>query len=667
MKTITKSILFPCLLGFITAVSVYCVYESFAILPVGLIFVFNAFLFIVYEKLRVGNKVWFSTIIIIAFLLAAMFIAVQIIRTQGQYVRHLGDWFFKTGDTALHFPAFTSALLIVYTPFISSTVFYFTNVRYNSFFVMLTCMTTFALYAKTFTDIPVIFPSLIIALILLISIEKRWYRREAGAGANKALSYSRFLASGMCFVALSAYVAGLFPPAETTPYREQFDNLISGGMVGMMNMTGLVFDSPVSGTAPRNDNNDEVVLFVVRPDEMNTTLPRYLRRQVFDNWNGENWEHYSNDTWLARFHSSDERSADNSLHISIVTGAPLSFLPVPLNSFEVVFQQSRIDSEEIAQTIRDEFFIGGSRSSRQAMSYTAYFRDSAPDDFLPFSVVEREIYLESTLRLPDYPQRERVRELADMLTADAECDYEKAKAIERYFYNGEFTYNLGFVPQSKAVDYFLFESKTGTCSDFASAMTILAREAGLPARYVEGYSMTEESEPGVFLIKLKHAHAFTEVFVPGTGWVIFEPTIPAVETQERFGYFAILTVLISLGLFAVVLIIFLIFALPKIKERRFRKTVKNSPREKQVALLYNKIYSEFMKKHRLQERTLSSRDLNTLASSQYGLNLYPLTENYDRVVYGGFNAAEGDFIGIYTAFFNALKTKKRHKKYTQLT
>jgi transglutaminase-like putative cysteine protease len=643
MNNLIKPVLLPCLLSFITAVSFFCVYEpTFLPIQISAIFVGNLLLHLLYEKLRVYNKKWFTTIIIIVILISSIFIAVRLVLSQGRdAMMQLDDWFFKVTDEDLHFPYFIAAFTIMYTFFISSTVFYFTNVRYNSFFVMLTCMTTFALYAKTFTNIPFIFPSLIIALILLISIEKRWYK----SFAQKAIDYKKFIAAGVCFVSISAYIAGLFPPVEDTPYREQFDAFVSGGATRLLDLAGFSMDSNMSGRAG-NTNHDEVVLFHVSFDANNSTVPDYLRRQVFDNWEHEYWEHYSDDTWSGVYvHNHNwQQLTGNIARIYIATDVPIRYFPVPPGVSEVSIP---LDSS-LAKTIRNEFFIAGERvRGASGISYTVAYNG---ETYAPFTCEEYDEYMNSTLQLPDYHRQGQVQQLAREITQDYTTDFDKALAIEQYFHNRDngFTYDLNFRPQSKAVDYFLFDTKIGTCSDFATAMTILAREAGLYARYVEGYVLEEQVDSG-YIVRVKHSHAFTEIYLPDTGWTIFEPTIAGAQ-RERISYATILTILICTGIAAIAAVLFIVFAVPVIKERRFRKTARNSVKDKQVQLIYNKIYLHFMSLLRLSERTLSSHDMNNFAAEKYSLKLHELTENYDRVIYGGIPAVENDYFATYMEF-----------------
>lgn len=135
------------------------------------------------------------------------------------------------------------------------------------------------------------------------------------------------------------------------------------------------------------------------------------------------------------------------------------------------------------------------------------------------------------LQLPDdLPQR--VKDLSGTLTADCSNDYDKAKAIEKYLSSSNFTYNLDVdsTPNNRDfVDYFLFDQGEGYCTYFASAMTILARCAGLPARYVEGYILPPEPAEGdsdTYIVTNEQAHAWVEVYFEGLGWIPFEPTSP---------------------------------------------------------------------------------------------------------------------------------------------
>lgn len=128
---------------------------------------------------------------------------------------------------------------------------------------------------------------------------------------------------------------------------------------------------------------------------------------------------------------------------------------------------------------------------------------------------------------------ERVQDLAKKIVGDANAQnrYDMAKAIETYLKeNYVYTLTPGNTPNSEDfTEYFLFKGKAGYCTYFATAMTVMLRSLGIPARYVEGFVTKEENLIGkTYSILQKNSHSWVEVFFEGVGWITFEPT-PAIE------------------------------------------------------------------------------------------------------------------------------------------
>lgn len=123
---------------------------------------------------------------------------------------------------------------------------------------------------------------------------------------------------------------------------------------------------------------------------------------------------------------------------------------------------------------------------------------------------------------------DRVKKLAKEITEGKNSDYEKALAIEDYL-RRNYTYSKE-ADNSKAedvIDYFLFESKTGYCMHYASAMVILLQLNGIPTRYVEGYLCdykNQNENEGSYYLTANNSHAWPEAYIKGFGWVRFEPT-----------------------------------------------------------------------------------------------------------------------------------------------
>lgn len=128
---------------------------------------------------------------------------------------------------------------------------------------------------------------------------------------------------------------------------------------------------------------------------------------------------------------------------------------------------------------------------------------------------------------------ERVYAIAREVTADVPTAYGKAIALQSYL-AANYAYNLDVPEQSPNHDFvssFLIETKEGYCTYFASAMTVLCRMAGLPARYVEGYVAYPDGE-GLAVVTGKEGHAWTEVYFRNFGWVTFDATPTSAEYTE---------------------------------------------------------------------------------------------------------------------------------------
>lgn len=102
-----------------------------------------------------------------------------------------------------------------------------------------------------------------------------------------------------------------------------------------------------------------------------------------------------------------------------------------------------------------------------------------------------------------------------------------ARRILAFFHRQPFYYTLKPPPLSgnNRVDQFLFNTRHGFCEHYASAFTVLMRMAGTPARVVTGYLGGEINQDGNYLIvRQSDAHAWSEIWLAGRGWVRFDPT-----------------------------------------------------------------------------------------------------------------------------------------------
>ena len=137
------------------------------------------------------------------------------------------------------------------------------------------------------------------------------------------------------------------------------------------------------------------------------------------------------------------------------------------------------------------------------------------------------------LQLPDLTPR--VRQLAESLTRNESNPYDKAKAIESYLRKTyPYDLNIPAPPEDQDVaDYFLFDLRRGYCDYYATAMVVLARASGVPARFVSGYSSGSYDAPNAqYVVRELNAHSWVEIYFPEIGWVEFEPTASEPEIKR---------------------------------------------------------------------------------------------------------------------------------------
>ena len=137
-----------------------------------------------------------------------------------------------------------------------------------------------------------------------------------------------------------------------------------------------------------------------------------------------------------------------------------------------------------------------------------------------------------------------VRRLARDLTKNALTPIDKIIAIRDYFLSTDetgqplfkYTENPGVpgLPSASKLNYFLFQNHKGYCAYYAGATLFLLRALGFPTRVATGFLTMDRStkNKGWYWFYEDQAHAWTQVFFPGYGWIDFDTTIPSTEQQQ---------------------------------------------------------------------------------------------------------------------------------------
>ena len=146
--------------------------------------------------------------------------------------------------------------------------------------------------------------------------------------------------------------------------------------------------------------------------------------------------------------------------------------------------------------------------------------------------------------IPKGDDFDSIRVLAKEITKNATTPIDRIIAIRNYFLSNDetgqplfkYTDNPGIpgLPSASKLNYFLFENRKGYCAYFAGATLFLLRSLGIPARVSTGFLTIDRStkNKGWYWFYEDQAHAWTQVYFPGYGWLDFDTTIPSTEQQQ---------------------------------------------------------------------------------------------------------------------------------------
>ena len=143
----------------------------------------------------------------------------------------------------------------------------------------------------------------------------------------------------------------------------------------------------------------------------------------------------------------------------------------------------------------------------------------------PNRLANRHVYLQLPSNV-GFQAQQLILQLITSITNQKDRDETIVAAMLNYFRQQPFVYTKQppLLPDDP-IDQFLFETRQGFCEHYASAFTFLMRAAGIPARIVTGYQGGEFNSLGDYLIvRQSDAHAWTEVWITGKGWVRVDPT-----------------------------------------------------------------------------------------------------------------------------------------------
>ncbi|HSJ58099.1 MAG TPA: transglutaminase domain-containing protein [Anaerolineae bacterium] len=410
-------------------------------------------------------------------------------------------------------------------------------------------------YAKDNLTVYLIF-FLLFALLLVVRAsvafyEEEWRRSQVGYSSDLVGS---FLQAGLVVSIVVILLAWLAPGALASRPMQPFWDRVSEPWRRLQERSAEMFqDLNYQNAPPLMAMSDRRMLFggpVNLTDtpvaEVVASQGRYWRVMVFHDYEGDGWTSDDPDMLLIdanrqelafpEFDLREEITQTVRVHQDIgptealiAAGQPLR-ASVPLRAAVSLIQSA---GDERNLTSASEFpaapgdpsllYTRQPLGAREPYQVLSSLTEADEESLREASTSYPDWVVPRYLQLPD-SLPERVRLLAEQVTMGKETAYDKAKAIEAYL--RQIPYNTQIqapAPGRDGVDYFLFDIQEGYCDYYASAMTVMLRSVGVPARYVRGYSEGAR-EQGVYYLEESDGHAWPEVFFPGYGWVEFEPT-----------------------------------------------------------------------------------------------------------------------------------------------
>ncbi len=481
-------------------------------------------------------------------------------------------------------PALAGMTILLCSLIIGFPICYFTTYLPRPSFLLLPSFVPLILAARLVGRIPLGLLVFIAVgyMLAAFGIARPEYPADNAYVDDKRAHIERVAAIGMAGV-IAAALLTVIPRNDYTPMIRYLEELTKRTSA----YGRRVLSEFTESSTPNRGNNipSDNALFIVF-----TNSPRNVSRQSFDVYEGDegwtfnsdfsrgydNWEKHRSRLNINKLISDLKKGANNGklekyseelnkledvpeiyslasaqMTIRIVDGSSTSVIMHPSETINVNVTSSASTPPNTYRNAVDEIFTEKPMPRNAAYVANYYYNqpneqflkmlekvdlntllDDAAEEGVIESAVRDEFVSESRNAIAYYKAgldgsiTDEIQTVADEITAGLTNDYEKAIAIEKWFGDAGFTYDLGFVPERAEADYFMFDSRRGICTDFATASTLLLRAAGIPARYTEGFVLRDDAMDsyGRYVVTEEHAHAYSTAFIEGYGWLEIDGT-----------------------------------------------------------------------------------------------------------------------------------------------
>ena len=400
-------------------------------------------------------------------------------------------------------------------------------------------------------------------LLLLVRFtlsENMRHWRARGMRFSPDLSWD-FMQAGSIFAVVVLLLAYLLPAAEPNSAMLDYWNSPQSPWQSVVNTWQTLFNG-VAGRGPTGNsvglfggglqltgsaNLPNVVELQYRPATSTDDPYQYLMTQTYDTYDGKN-------TWHASSNTTPQRYTKDVTQQPTLLGAPYT-----TTTYVITLQQpqgNRLFSPGSEPQVFDvPSVVAIDQGNNIPISWTSTQFQGAGTQYTARGYISAATIdqlrnvpfpadvsgLDSKAAAPLYPQgllttylnnggnatiSKDIQDLARQITQGSKNMYDSATLLEEYLHTYKYSLKNPDPPDGQdAISWFLFTEKQGFCTFFASAMTLMARSLGMPARVVAGYAAgSYDSHSNTYIVKGTQSHVWTQIYFGGYGWVNFEPT-----------------------------------------------------------------------------------------------------------------------------------------------
>lgn len=745
LKDKLSRFLLPLLFGVAIMSSIIYDYRTVSVVPLTVLSAAEGLgTFVVLDIMYHRKHKFLSGLLYLLLLFGAIIVSFNMVYA-GYTGSHIdfNSWFYLATD---YVPMYLYALVFGGGFLFYSALYYFTQVRYRGIFTLLLVLFPFAIYAKRLDVMSDSYLAAILLLYLLVMVHNRQTAADSGIEVVPDRSYAVSIAVFGAAVVSILFIMPK-PEIESVQEKDSsvFDRL---GLFSQQGDIQTLNEFQDSSARHHGDTPTGQELFAVNTTQNGYVYLKSQAYSYFadNNWHyGTDKYEDADYVWseptttvpgllpdrklellytYAKYNEDAEtmeliddywqNSENKFLTVYPMEDIRFSYLPLPENTLRVflgyngeIFPdnvqngnvycngewQMRGDTYQYKAEYADNESV---RELAEKLGMTTEDWDGIMDWYLErrndggfssqlYSDVNSDRSFSDKIDSGEYDEYDdSIRQLAQQITQGCDTDYEKAAALEEYFTQAGFTYDMTYDPDDESIEYFIFESKRGLCSDFATAMTLMARSVGLKARYCEGYiassPVTSEQlrgrlpylnyDPNVpfgenwYMVTDSNAHAFVEVYLPAVGWVVFEPTVPGFEAimntppAQTGGTFDFLTqygFYIRVGIVLAAAILLLVLWRPA-SEGAFRVYVRNCDAAKAVCLMYKRIVKRFAKKTDTDLSAYTVKQVCTFVQER-DADIGVLANAFEETFYGKLTPEEAKRIAAYEQYKTARKAK----------